>query len=433
VIVRRFPLLIAAAALVVLPRGGDDLLRPVATRAAVPAVESQDAHGLPDALRVRIDVATRRAVRWLLQQQVDGAWRSPQYGVLRGGQAYTPFVLHALLSVPARVRDVPRESIAAAVAFIRSRMIEDGALGYHDPDVLEYPVYATSYAIRAFKLAVPDDPLIGKMAAWLAGMQLTGKKGFEPASPAWGGWSFGVRTLAPGVPGHVDLAHTRRALEALADAGALTPEIREAALKFLGLVQKVDPEIARFSGVPGFEVAKGAIPFDGGFFFSPIVLVANKALWERPASDRAAYFRSYSTATADGLLALLAAGLGPDHERVRGASKWLRSRGSVDVTGVPPDHPEPWVAALRFYQLAAFSEAASAIGLDGWKEPFAKRLLELQRADGSFVNLDSALMKEDDPVLATTLALISLSRIVPATVPESAPVAPGKRADSRSG
>ena len=67
----------------------------------------------------------------------------------------------------------------------------------------------------------PDDPMMKKMAAWLAGMQLAEAKGFKPESPAYGGWGFGVRTLGLGDPGHMDLAHTRRALEALRDAGAL--------------------------------------------------------------------------------------------------------------------------------------------------------------------------------------------------------------------
>ena len=110
----------------------------------------QEDPGLPPELRKRVEVATRRAVRWLLhEQQPDGSWRSPQYGVLRGGQAYTPFVLHTLLTLPPRLSSLEKSSIDTAVAFIKSQMNEDGALGYQDKDVLEYPVYATSYAIRA--------------------------------------------------------------------------------------------------------------------------------------------------------------------------------------------------------------------------------------------------------------------------------------------
>jgi hypothetical protein len=320
-------------------------------------------------------------------------------------------VLHALASLPPDA-GVPRSALDKAVAFIRSQVSDDGALGYRDPDVLEYPVYATSYAIRALKIAAPDDPLIARMAAWLAAMQLVEPKGFEPKTAAYGGWSFGVRSLRPGDPGHMDLAHTRRALEALRDAAALSDPGRTKALRFLGLVQKRAGDVERFPGVPGFEEGGGKVPFDGGFFFSPVVLVANKALWEKPAGEIAAYFRSYATATADGALALLAAGVPPTDERVVSARRWLADHAGIDPQGIPKDHPEPWVEALRFYHLAAFSEAASALAIEGdWRERFTKRLSALQRPDGSFANDASPLMKEDDPILATTLALVALARL----------------------
>jgi hypothetical protein len=373
----------------------------------------------------------RRAAAWLReQQQPDGSWRSAQYGVLRGGQALTPFVLHALLSLPQSAGGVRPASVDRALAFIRSRVTPEGALGYHDPDVLEYPVYATAHALRVLVRAAPRDALAGKMAAWLATTQLAEGRGFDPASPAYGGFGFGVLTLPPGTPGHVDLAHTRRVLEALRDAKALPEGVRVRSLRFLGLLQKQAPEIARFPGVPGFP-PDGEVPFDGGFFFSPVVLVANKALWEPPAEGRAAHFRSYSTATADGALALLAAGVGADDARVRAASAWLARRASVDVTGIPADHPEPWAIALRFYQFAVLAEATASLGLEGFAEPLGRRLAALQRPDGSFVNHESPLMKEDDPILATALALIALGRVLPQDDPATRPDGAGSVGDAR--
>jgi hypothetical protein len=402
---------IVAAALIVLPRGGGALPGEAGggARAALPE-PAPAAAGFRD---LRSEVGLRRAVRWLLaQQQEDGSWRSPQYGVLKSGQAYTPFVLHALLSAPPASGGIPESAVARALGFIRSMAGEDGALGYRDPDVLEYPVYATSYALRAMVLAAPRDPLVARMARWLAAMQLAEPKGFDPRSPAYGGWSFGVRTLPPGIPGHTDLAHTRRALEALRDAKALDATVRDRALRLLGLVQKRAGEIERFPGVPGFEDVRGAVPCDGGFFFSPIVLVANKALHEKPAGGHAAFFRSYATATADGALALVAAGVRRSDERLASARAWLSAHAAVDPGGIPADHPEPWIVALRFYHLAAFAEAASALDLDGdWRQAFTKRLAGLQRPDGSFANDGSALMKEDDPILATTFAIVAWTHL----------------------
>jgi hypothetical protein len=43
-----------------------------------------------------------------------------------------------------------------------------------------------------------------------------------------------------------------------------------------------------------------------------------------------------------------------------------------------------------------------------WQSKLFAVLLPEQRDDGSFANARSALMKEDDPLLATTLSVIAL-------------------------
>ena len=54
-----------------------------------------------------------RAAAWLwAQQDADGAWRSRTYGLLRSGQALTPFLLHALLDVPQRACPRPAGGVA---------------------------------------------------------------------------------------------------------------------------------------------------------------------------------------------------------------------------------------------------------------------------------------------------------------------------------
>ena len=117
--------------------------------------------------------AHERAAAWLWsRQQPDGSWRSENYAVLRSGQALTPFVLHALLaSGPAKDRRMA--GCARALALVRRSIDADGAIGYADPELLEYPVYATALAILV--LARAGDPgdaeRIGSMARWLAHQQ----------------------------------------------------------------------------------------------------------------------------------------------------------------------------------------------------------------------------------------------------------------------
>ena len=72
-------------------------------------------------------------------------------------------------------------------------------------------------------------------------------------------------------------------------------------------------------------------------------------------------------------------------------------------------HPEPWGEAIRFYHYAVRAEAYAALDWPGdWRQRLPAGLLHRQRPDGSFQNTDSPLMKEDDPLLCTGLAVVAL-------------------------
>src|SRR4029077_2143054 len=138
---------------------------------------------------------------------------------------------------------------------------------------------------------------------------------------------------------------------------------------------------------------------------SPIVLAANKGREEHV--DGASFFRSYATATCDGVLALLAAGVDRGDERVVRAVEWLQAHGDLNYPeGVPTDHPEPWGEAIRFYHYAARAEVYAALDWPGeWRAELAAIVAKTQAEDGSFRNTVSPLMKEDDPVMCTALVV----------------------------
>lgn len=316
------------------------------------------------------------AVEWLwAQQQRDGAFRSPQYAALGSGQALTPFVLHALLAAGA-ARD---QRLARGLDFVRRSVGQDGAVGYGDPDLLEYPVYATALGILVLvRNGAPEDSdRIAAMADWLGRQQCREPRGFSSDAPAYGAFGFGARGLPPGEPGHVDLSHTRYALQALAVADRLDDATRAAALVLLQRLQRPD----------------------GGFCFSPAVAAANKA-----GLDTAGGFRSYATATADGLLALRALGLDAADARVARAEAWLRQHAAVDrIGGIPDDAAEPWHEALRYYHAMVVADALPAL-----RPALRAMVVPRQAADGSCRCPLVTAMKEDDPVLATALALAVL-------------------------
>jgi hypothetical protein len=349
------------------------------------------------------------AFLWSAQAE-DGGWHSHTYGLMRSGQALTPFILHALLTAPGDACPVPPDSRDRALEFLRRHVGSGGQLGADDPDLLEYPNYATAYALRCFvRVSDPKDrPLVERMRDRLVREQFAPASGFDEDTLVFGGWGFGG-TRSPGRPGHMDLSHTRKVLQALREAGTDDAAVYARALVFLRLMQRHPSETRRHPTPLAAAPARAGIRFDGGFFFSPVVLDANKGAVL--VDEQGAFHGSYATATCDGLLALLAAGLSREDERVRAARDWLLRHPRLDrPDGVPTDSPQAWDEALDFYHLAVRAEAYAAIGLSDRMSVEVPRILgPRQRADGGFVNDRNHLMKEDDPLLATALAVVALT------------------------
>ncbi len=361
--------------------------------------------------------ALSRACRFLWgKQSNDGGWHSETYGLMRSGQSLTPYVLHALLEVPAEMREEPAGAVDRALAFIRANVNAEGALGLADKDVMDYPTHATAFGVRCLVRAGHDQDraLIARMCDWLARHQFTAPLGFDPAHVAYGGFGFGGRGISPERTGVMDVVHTRNALQALREAGRASDEICQAAQLFLHMVQR-HPEDKRVQpAVPGEPEGVQANTYDGGFYFSPAFLAMNKGLYESARDGKAAYFRSYATATSDGLLALLAAGVPRDDSRVQDALRWLLNRPEYETTaGLPPGAPTPWGEAMFHYHLATRAEALAALRAPGdWREKTRGVLKPRQREDGSFRNENTPLMKEDDPILCTAFAIVALSSCV---------------------
>jgi hypothetical protein len=387
--------------------------------------DARPVHVEKPAVNAQADTASRatetlrKAAEFLWQSQgADGGWHSETYGLLKSGQALTPFILHALLSVPEEVSTPPEDGVERALAFIREHVDQRGVIGAADPEILEYPNYSTAYALRCLLQAgdASDRELIERMKSYLAAEQFDGDRGFDESSPAFGGWGFGG-VHPRGKTGHMDLAHTRRVMQALRQAGLPDSEVCVQAQRFLSVVQKhpsvgVPPsggvaEASRRSRLKaGLQHEASQRNYDGGFFFSPVVMNANKGRIDNETDQ----FRSYATATCDGILALLSAEVSISDERVQSAMSWLEEHPRWDYpAGIPTEHPEPWGDAVFFYHLAVRSEVYDALDWDGpWQAEVTKILADDQEKDGSFTNKRSHLMKEDDPFLCTALGVIAL-------------------------
>lgn len=213
----------------------------------------------------------------------------------------------------------------------------------------ELPNYSLALSILALKRLRPSADT-GALERELRRRQFVEEWGWTEADPEYGGWDHGNLEPRKGPPHRPDLSVTALAVEALGG----------------------DAKARRF--------AERCRASDGGFFFTPNPAVAFQ--------NKGGEGRSYATATCDALRIL-----GADE---RGLA-WLDRHGGGDL---PHGLSADWAEALRFY----FAYARSKV-----RPGSAAGLARLQRGDGSWAN-PAGLMKEDDPLIATGLALIAVAR-----------------------
>lgn len=342
------------------------------------------------------------------QQSIDGGWHSETHGIMRGGQSLSPFILYNLLQVPQSIYPASNLQIERGLNFIRKHINDKGIIGLSDPDILDYPNYATAHALLIFKqFGLPEDrPLIKRMSQYLLSQQFTEARGFLPNDAVYGGWGFGEISLSDGQSGHVDLSHTRRILQALQGQPGFK-KARKKAGYYLSLTQKQSNDLR----LHPTNTSHKNIPFDGGFFASPVTLSTNKGGITTDSTLDVNYFRSYATATCDGILGLLAAGCEPTDKPIQDAYDWLIQHPIWSYPqGIPLDDPDQWHEVMFYYHLAVRSEAYAALDDPGmWQLKIQELLTFRQQNDGRFFNPLGGPNKEDDPLLATTFAVIALN------------------------
>lgn len=317
-----------------------------------------------------------KAAKYLWEQQArDGGFHSTNYGLLHSGQSLTPFVLGALIEVPETVLTRSKPAVDRAFQFIRRHTDANGALGLMDATSPDYPNYATSLAVVAMVKAQPDghERDTARMVIQLRSQQFSEANGWTPGDSAYGAWGMGGPVLRPPEAGHVDLSMTRCVLEALKATGVPASDAAiERALVYLKRSQNED----------------------GGFYFSTVNEDTNKA------GETNGGFKSYGSATADGVLALRAAAVPDSDQRIVKAIKWLTDHHQPDcATGFEGEAYQTWSTGLRFYYADVISRAVPSLRVN----------LPEQSADGSFRN-SNKLVKEDDPLIATPFAVGVLLR-----------------------
>lgn len=305
--------------------------------------------------------ALANGIAWLVAQQApEGAWRSTTYSAYGEGPILTAAALWALTACPEG--SVPRDAIDRGEAYLRRCIAAEGKLESISP------VYGTSLAILSLaRLRGPDDVDVRRMARWLVSVQLAEPMGWSRADRAYGGWDRqGDWARSPNLA-QADLSILSFAVEALAAARVSEEDpVWDRALTFVSRCQQPD----------------------GGFLATPVP--------EHGWVNKAGEGRSYGTATCDGVRALLACGAPAE-----ACGAWLDAHPSTDA---PAGLNAEWTEGLRFYHAYVWAAARRLRGLPVDVSWLAGR----QRADGSWAN-PQPLMKEDDPLVATLLAVAALA------------------------
>lgn len=208
-------------------------------------------------------------------------------------------------------------------------------------------------------------------------------------------WYGGVGYAGKGRP---DLSNTAYFIEALRASGA---EANDPA------VQKALVFVLRCQNQTANQNAQKLVE-DGGFFYE----LPQAESSDEESKDGSA---SYGSMTYSGLKSMVYAGLTENDPRVKATVAWIRQKYSVT------ENPGKGQAGLYYYYQtfgAAFNAAKLSNFKDGdgearnWKHDLVKALAERQKPNGSWEN-SNKLWFENDPNLATSFALITLSYCQP--------------------
>jgi len=352
------------------------------------------ASGLNPTLHAAVQQAVDKALAFLAaSQQPDGGWKAMD----GSDPAITALVAKCFIQHP---RYGPKHPIVRrAIEFVLRFRQKDGG------------IYPQGYGLRNYytsvclmMLAAAKDPALepALVAArkFLQRLQWDEAEGIDRANAWYGGAGYG-RHKRP------DLSNTQMMLEALHQSGLdpNDPTYRKA-LVFITRCQML-------SQTNDQPFARGAD--DGGFIYTPVGASPeqhSKAGQITIGGRR--YPRSYGSMTYAGFKSMLYARVDRNDVRVRRALDWIRKHYTLDEN---PNMPGAQSLEGLFYYYHVFAKALAAWGepvlIDAagrrhnWRAELCRKLLALQRADGSWVNTAPRWM-EDNPYLVTAYALLAI-------------------------
>lgn len=346
---------------------------------------SASAQGLSPELSQEVKASVRKGLEWLkTQQKPNGAWSE------EGMPALTAL---PLWSFAASGEKAYAPEVSRAVAFLLSKQQPDGGIYVPVPERKGGGLgnYNTSICIAALHATgLPEAlPAVLKGRSYVAASQHIGDDSHT------GGFGYDKDAGRR----YTDLNNTHFSMDAMRrtqgaedarPAGERRVDINwDAALKYVMQMQNTEGETAGGFAYNTQDPKSGVVTNEGGRVM----------------------LRAYGSMTYAGVLAMVHAKLDKSDPRVRSAVEYGSRFWTLE------ENPGQGQQGLYFY-FNVMARALSAAGLDvlprqggggiEWKEAVVRKVVSLQKPDGSWAN-DNNRWWENDPVLATSYSLLALS------------------------
>ncbi|HKQ49508.1 MAG TPA: hypothetical protein VJZ71_15660 [Phycisphaerae bacterium] len=325
-------------------------------------------------------------------QDSDGGWGS-DFGPAVAAIAAQAFVQD-------RAHGPTSPVVRRALAYIQKFEQTDGGIYERQKNLANYQT-----SVVLMFLASLDDPdqraRIARSQAFLGKLQYDDAESIDRDHSWFGGAGYN-ETKRP------DLSNTQMMLEALHQSG-LSPDdpVYQRALVFVSRSQMNGKTNDR-------AFAKGAS--DGGFIYSPNDPGESKASPQAP--EATGPLRSYGSMTYAGFKSLLYCDVSRDDERIKAAYEWIRQNYELDKN---PGMPGKQAAEGLYYYYHVFARALYAWGdpvvIDArgtphnWRIDLAKKVISLQRPDGSWINERDRWL-EGDSKYVTALTIQTLQTVI---------------------
>jgi squalene-hopene/tetraprenyl-beta-curcumene cyclase len=350
----------------------------------------------PDvSFRNEVQHAIDLGLQWLQANQNSNGWWSTA-----DQPALTALALSACMGEPSgALRAHPTPAILRGYKFVTDHAQPDGSICAKG-----LANYNTALCVMGLLAAQnPDyDPILRHARHWLLGQQVDlGEKG-KIDSPYDGGVGYGESGT------HSDMNNTMTALEALYYSKALDRDQALAGAKDLNWPAALH-FIQTCQDLPGYNKEAWVTDdpkYKGAFIYEPGRATTGT---ETNAQGRLP-LRCYGSISYAGMLSYIYADLKPDDPRVTAVYGWLRDNFTVD------ENPGLGQQGLYYY-LHLMTKALTLYGADrlslkdgrtlDWRREVAMKLINLQKADGSWANPNGRWW-EHDPALVTSYSVMSL-------------------------